>query len=495
VPGRTKLRVNAGVYLTFEDLRGRKSTLDEFRLLLRKFHREAVVHYVSLINNLLFGPGPTSKELHDGIVRRFMPPEITAIALKPRPAGEPLLFVYNQQQLLFIAKEALFECTEQGRRPPPQDREFGILFLMANDQLVTTLPAPSAQNQELLYQIASFLPVFELAGSHRWQYSILRPFLLLTLWRAMREARQTDFDPDELFLKATEIPVDLYFEFTFAVIAKGLEFDLDTLAQNPQSFGVDIAFFRNTKVEPSKTSRYLNDISLPSSEFARQSSNKWVNDFTCFRKTPAVRRDERVYAVDFRVMAGKCDSALFWKINDSLSDDNARSRFHEFWGKLFEQYLNCFFVQTLNKQIHRFYADPRYSNRSNDQVCDAIIVCGREAVFVEYKANAFKVESKYSGDWTVLEEEIEKKLIGTETNRKGIHQLSDAIQRVFHRGESVNGIDLSKIGKVFPMLITLDGLGGAAYLNTYLAKRFKQFRSRGASKVVITPRLFCPPNN
>lgn len=487
MPRFEKLRLIPGVYLTFEEVAGRRSTLAEFRALLREFHRDAVVHLASLINQLLFGPGPIDKRLHDAIVERFMPPHIAALASRPRGAGEPPVFVYHQQQLIFLAKEALFICHDHGRLPPQGDEAFALLFLMASDQFAQEAPVAESGDEKLLAQVAQFFPIFETTGSHRWQHSVFRPALLLNHWRRLHQAGQTSFDPDELFLQATGIPIEAYFGFTFAVIAKSLEFNLERLASDRESFGVDLAFFKETIMDPAITQKYLDDISLPSSDFSHSTENRWIADYTCFRRIPAVRRSGRIYPVDFSFLAGKCDSALFWKVNDSFSDSPARDRFHEFWGQLFECYANSFLDQTADQNGHSLFTSPTYADHPNEQVCDAIVICGSEAVLVEYKANMFKIEGKYSGDWRVLQEDIEKKLVGTLQRPKGIRQLAIAVQRVFSKGERVADVDLSRVRKVFPLLVTLDSLGGAAFLNTYLVRRFRQLFGRPRTRMVVTP--------
>ncbi len=62
-------------------------------------------------------------------------------------------------------------------------------------------------------------------------------------------------------------------------------------------------------------------------------------------------------------------------------------------------------------------------------MCDAIVVCGAEAAFIEYKGSTFTAYSKYSGDLQALTKEIDKKLVRSERKRKGLLQLADAISK------------------------------------------------------------------
>ena len=91
------------------------------------------------------------------------------------------------------------------------------------------------------------------------------------------------------------------------------------------------------------------------------------------------------------------------------------------------------------------------------------VVCGSDAIFIESKGATFSAAAKYGGDPELLQAEIEVKLI------KGLKQLASAIVKVFDRKnpEAVSGADLSKIRRIFPVLVTRDDIGAAIYINYY----------------------------
>ena len=122
--------------------------------------------------------------------------------------------------------------------------------------------------------------------------------------------------------------------------------------------------------------------------------------------------------------------------------------------------MNWLLGEACRNSQNRFYPSPRYEN--GDEICDAIVICGSDAVFLEYKGSTFTAESKYKGDLTELAAEIADNLIGTETKRKGIRQLANAILNVFDKQTpaALADIDLSGISAIFPVLVTRDDIGG-----------------------------------
>src|SRR6266852_3686435 len=158
---RSKSRIvpAAGVLLTFQDVNnGTRSTLREFRAELSKLHRDALLYFCALANNLLFrDPRRFDTQMHNEFVRRFLPTDILNNVARRR--GGPQCVVFNRRQLLFLAKEALFNCSVSVRLWHPQDESLGKVLLMANDQLEYDLPSTTDPLEDLIQTLVQFLPV------------------------------------------------------------------------------------------------------------------------------------------------------------------------------------------------------------------------------------------------------------------------------------------------------------------------------------------------
>ncbi|HEY6248355.1 MAG TPA: hypothetical protein VI685_00250, partial [Candidatus Angelobacter sp.] len=113
-----------------------------------------------------------------------------------------------------------------------------------------------------------------------------------------------------------------------------------------------------------------------------------------------------------------------------------------------------------------------------------------------YKSSMFRADTKYSGNYQALADEIEKKLVqDREANqRKGVLQLSEAINRIFGASGtriSLPGVDPNRIKRVYLYLITLDSIGAtigiSPFLNTFLEENLDR---RAFPALQIRP-LFC----
>ena len=121
------------------------------------------------------------------------------------------------------------------------------------------------------------------------------------------------------------------------------------------------------------------------------------------------------------------------------------------------------------------------------------MLCGSDAIFMDYKGAVFTAASKYGRNPARLSQEIEHKLIrNPEGKRKGIEQLAEAIRRTCCKKEAdgIGGVDLSGVRRVFPLLILRDGIGDAPMMNPFLKNRFDAIPT--LSSKTIRPKILTP---
>ena len=131
-----------------------------------------------------------------------------------------------------------------------------------------------------------------------------------------------------------------------------------------------------------------------------------------------------------------------------------------FTGKVFEKYATWLLRESVGRdnRHNQFFSSPKYE-RDGTEVCDGIVLCGCDAVFIEYKGGVFTAASKYGRNPGNLHAEIEEKLIrNPEGKRKGIEQLAEAIRRTCRKTDfdRIHGIDLSGVRRIFPLLVLRD---------------------------------------
>jgi hypothetical protein len=485
---KTQIGPGLGVYWTFQDLNnGEKSSLEEFRRQLSIFHRDAIVYFCGLTNTLLFrNPGRFNLQAHNDFVRLYLPTDLQK-RMTYHPSGVPAV-VFHRQQLLLLAKEALFNCNTEGRLWKQGDSGFAKLLLMANDHIAYDFPFTDDPLEKIAQQIVQFIPVAEGTGFSGFKHKIIRPYLMITRF-LKPESKGLFFDVPALFERATGLPLTVYWAAIFAVITRLLSFDLATLSRDPNSFGIDERWYSSTKIEQQQLARFFTEISADTEGWSQYKAPA-VNDFTCLKAKPLFKFRGRVFPIDFSFAASKCESGVFWNVHDCL-DGRERLLFHQFWGEVFERYMNWLLQAAVDNDRNVFLPNPRYTGR-DEQVCDAIVRCGPDAIFLEYKGNTFTAAAKYGGQASELQKEIESKLVGSPKDRKGPRQLAEAIARVkMSPGSAIEGLNLIAVRKIFPVLIIRDDIGGALHINEYLDSRFRSLINRKElAPLTVTP-LFC----
>jgi hypothetical protein len=174
-----------------------------------------------------------------------------------------------------------------------------------------------------------------------------------------------------------------------------------------------------------------------------------------------------------------------------MESNAEKERLHRLWGAIFEEYVNWILRESVDNKLNILHESPIFED-NGEQVCDAIVICGSEAAFLEYKGATFTARAKYSGDIELLTGEIDKKL-AHEDDKKGVYQLSRSITDIFRRSSPrrIKGIDISKIAFIYPVLVTRDSLGGSIFLSWYLNTHYKRKINRKLIRPFISTPLFC----
>jgi hypothetical protein len=469
-------------YLTHEELFGRRSTADEFRAELLRFPSDMLIRVCSTVNILLFGWSKNlDKDLHDRLVQMLCPTALGAIK-----RAQFKIFVHREL-LLLVAKETL----RNGPRAPSLPTatpELTRLFLMAGDRLADALPGErGARNAVEL--ISRFLPISEFQFAHP-AIRLSRAFVMLGKLAELMPEDGKQFDVPKMFEKATGIAPDIYFPLVMACMTKYLEYGQEQMPQQ-LDFVLRFDWFNNTNLKEEQLQLFFDDLSADYAEYQKllKRFDRGVSDFTIFRERPIVRIDGGYLPVDFGFLASKAESAFFWRAQSSLPSAEKES-FHAFWGTIFERYMHRLLKRAAST-VNQYFESPYYADRRDEQVCDGIILCKGYAVFIELKGSLFRADAKWAGDATLLAREIRTKLVGEDGgDRKGVTQLASAISSVFEHKRPVAGVDLSKVTKVYPVLVTYDEIGDAWFLASYLNEEFKNAVNRKKMGVTVTP-AFC----
>jgi hypothetical protein len=472
---------------------GKPSTLDEFRSELGAFARRGILHLCSVMNALLRSePETINQRAHDALVKAFFNPHIAYDLL--RKQGD-VRFVFHRQQILFVAKSAVLYCQDEGlAATPPNFKRLGKIFLMAGDHLPTLQPKPEPLDDKFAFFASQFLPLQEASGFHRFDHKVARSYRTLSNSAPRLSSEGPYWDVPGIFEEVTNVPLLTFQSLLFGSLVKFHTFDPQAFQADPRSYGLNNAWFRSTKISADLIDRFLALVSATPSEFqsAFQKTNQGPSDFTPFRDRPLFRDDGYLFLIDFAFLAEKFETAPFWTVHNSLQNKANKDGFHAFWGRVFERYGCDLLREATAHSKNLLYESPTFKDQSKGQVCDAIIVCGSAAAFVELKGATFSSLAKYGGDYLQLKSELDKKLVqDTDGSAKAVLQLKRAIDLTCSESpEPINGIDLDHVRYVFPVVVTRDDIGSTFGVNAFLQVRFDTVIWRHNMQKIVTP-LFC----
>ncbi len=487
-----------GTIISFKDVTGNSCTVEQLKSFLSQHNRSEILFLCALLNTVLeTWTGKVREDVHGQLVQMaFLPEHASRLKGIMSSSSHPRV-VFHRAQIMFVAKQAVLCCQDDetvlDRFRHPYWGGLGLAFLMANDLLHFDFAyRDGTTNQQALIRMTHSIPLLE-SGITSFDNRIGRAWLMLKKFGPAPSSRSY-LNIEEAFLSAAGLSTEEYLAFCVGMSSHYLALNFDQITKMEDSIGLTKEWFTKAHINPKSVDHFLEDVSAPPTTLATQflSRNWGPLDMTWFRDKPVCRLKGSIFvALDAKYLAEKMDSGIFWRIHRSLPSPKDKEQLHNYWGIAFENYMNWLLEQACRNSQNRFYPSPRYEN--GNQVCDAIIVCGSDAVFVEYKGSTFTAESKYKGDLTELAAEIEDNLIGTETKRKGIRQLTHAILSVFDKQApaTVTDVDLSRINTIFPVLVTRDDIGGCWGISHYLQMKADGFFNRRKIKPKIVTPIFC----
>src|SRR5260221_3870598 len=479
-------------YITFAEFNGgRPSSPQQFHDELAKYQRDGVIALCSTMNCLLktWIGGRVDSKAHDLLAQSAFSVDLAARMKRARENAANPRVVFHRQQLLFVAKEAVLHCKNEGINPLSNAKwnNFGTILLMANDQLPFLFPRAEDRDQQLLNTLAEFIPVLEISGPYSMKNKTARAQAMSDIAAELLD--HPDFiDIAKIFEGVGGMNVREFRALSFASMTKYMQLDLDQFQNNPGEFFLPRTWFQTAALDSGKVARFLDDVSVDGESLKKKfkTRNAGKSDFTPIRDRPLYTAADKLFATDAAFLGEKVETGIFWAVHNSL-DGGQRQRLHRFWGHVFETYMDRLLAKNVGGGKQTYIPSPQYV--SGGEACDGLIICGSSWILLEYKGSTFTAESKYSGDTTLLSNALNEKVVV----EKGVRQLANAIERLFARGtnDRIANVDLSKVRRIFPVLITRDSIGGALVINNILNRKFDVMINRRSCRPhVITP-LFC----
>jgi hypothetical protein len=499
-----------GVYETFEDVFGRKCTLDELIADIRSFKQQSVLWVCAVIvtgmqlwNRVDLQP----LDVYQQLLSLFFNRSLQARFIAGYWASDPKRVLFHRRQILLIAKLAVLHCSGQGLDARANAERFGPVLLKANDQFDYGLLAdlargnrPISERDDYAKIITEMVAVGEHASPHI-AHLITRSHLMQR--RFTDELRD---DPDfvdvaEEHQRVTALTLEDFEAMVFGVHARfGAEL-VKKLFTEPGVLPLKDANFATTAIPAEKVRTFVDSVAADPGTMAKELRAKdyGPNDFTIFRKFPLVKQYYNLHLtaawcgflmMDNLFFLEKVQAGPYWTANAFHG-----LRLRKFWGAVFEKYVNELMQRACTGTNSSFISDPRSLHDPNTQICDGIVIADDSIVLMEYKSSMFRADTKYSGNHSALADEIEKKLVHDREadRRKGVWQLSEAVKNIFtpNTPVSLSGIDLKKIKRVYLFIVTLDSIGATIGISPFLNTFLDEHLDRRAFPALEIRPLFC----
>lgn len=479
-------------WLNWRDVSGKPSTIDEFRALISKYPRTSLLLACAELSvHLNFGPeGETvaSQELTKKWIPWLFKKEVIA---KVQAAFATDRVIFFQAQLRFIAAEVVrMESAPSESLPPIENEDLGELLLRAAELLVFVQPKPEDPLDALANLVANFVPVYEIDSPSDPFTQLMRIYIMLTVNIPRLAAKAPlPFDVPAEFAKVFGFSLQLYMEFMFAILMHA-SIQRETLhSQNQTISPFGPLWLKTTTLSQETIHQVLGNVSFTLASLSSAKEPKGYADFAFIRDNPYFRNQDNYHCLDYEFALGKLESGVIWRVRQDLPQ-NRREPYLSFWGPVFEDYIAWLFETYASAKHNAYHPSPKY-NGGKSELCDAVVLCGTTAILIEAKIATCDVETRYAGSYQLMRNYLEKKLVGTPTNRKGVSQLLNAINLVATEPKDSLPPYLCKVDKIIPVIVTKDEIGSSWVINQYLDTRFEAQIDRKAYKGhTITP-LVC----
>ena len=291
------------------------------------------------------------------------------------------------------------------------------------------------------------------------------------------QGASSTFDVNATFSRATGLSLQDYQYLILSILSVFLSLSLGDILDGSE-------IFVDTQPSPDLAPLYdrlLQHTCIPIDELASEVETipSLSNEFLLLRKYPLVQIDEnRIMCIDIGFLLEKLETGVFWIIRDQLEEER-RGRGKEIIdlrGEVFEDYAASIIKRALSDTgacTERYIISPMYDQREQAE-CTDIAVCGDDTlILLECKAPLLSANTKFSGDFCNLHDGIKPNAI------KGVEQLWSAIQTLGHtdttQRRQVEGIDISQVRKIYPVLVLSDRIFSFPFMNRFLDSDFQRF--------------------
>ena len=391
--------------------------------------------------------------------------------------------IFNRSSTLRLLNESI-SIADPDSTPSPSKvidvgTELGKCYLIANglSTLKTVEVEEEVTDEKRQETMVELIPSLEYAMfTSPWDLikkSLVRTDKLI----ARLQHSSVNFDANQTFHECSGLMLHEYQHLIYGILCVPLTFDPSRISEGTEGF---IGTNPSAELTP-MYEKLLQQAAIAIADLAqaaRRTPSK-PDAYLLWRKYPLLKISEnKVICIDLGFLMDKLETGLFWILRNRLQEvqKGKEKEVFDLRGPVFQDYTGAIIQRGINSLTQTRQESciicPKYEQKVEKE-CTDIAVYGHETlVLFECKASVLRTETKFSGDFNTFRKGIEDNAL------QGIEQLWTAIEALGHKDdenrETVDGIDISKVKKIYPVLLLYDRIFSIVFMNRYLNSEFKR---------------------
>jgi hypothetical protein len=472
-----------------EDIYGKALTRQEVLTVLGRLDPISVLLFSSFTSVLLgfWKRSFLNFFVYKGLIERLYSRSVSARIM----AGWGDRYVFCRRQLLILSRFALENYSPDSTglkvENPQLWEDLGRVLLGINDLLHFGLTGRDdlPRQDRIRNLFVELTPVVEDGGVSVFA-KITRSNLMLVEIPQQLLGSHTYMNMQQEFEGQTQLSLRNFQAVCIALLSKWTSKSINELLVNQDDLFLKRQWFQTAAIDPVQIDKALEALSGTAVQLRADFTGRLLEDFTPFKAKPLLKLNDQYLIMDLGYVAESLDAYPFW----TLSKQHVGSKLRIFWGEIFERYTTQMTQAVSRPAVNRIIADPRFVTGSKEQVCDFMCLYCDMVVLVETKGVMFAGNKKYSGNVDEFFRDFKLRFVqNKEGKKKGVSQLASAIQRIFVRGERVEGIDLSQVRNVYSLIVSLDQLADNPLMNAALNLYFDYQALSEQSHLNVMPAL------
>ena len=362
--------------------------------------------------------------------------------------------------------------------------DFAISYLLVNELLEAESPITNMIGDAGLKDLlVKTIPILEYAINSAPAYETMKLLVRGEEFLRRLQKKSSELNVNEIFLQVTGLTLQDYQQLILGIFAFYWNFTPEEISRQDPIRDAPL-FFNPNGQSPELTPLYeklLRHISISIDELKNKAEKhpRFENEFLLWREYPLLKiSEDRTICVDVSFLLDKLQTGVFWTIRRCLKNKKKESRiFEDLWGGVFEEYVSSIIERGINAQNlslqEKLIISPKYSQKQHAECSDVAICQDDTLILMECKATVLSAHAKFSGDFDTFYENIKPA-------KKGIKQLWQAIQCLGNLCESkrrvVKEIDISKVKKIYPVLVLFDSAFSVSLMNWFLDSEFQSLK-------------------